>query len=137
MNNQQFFWDNQNYLYDSDEDLNLNLKPQKNSDKPLSNNYNNNSPIEFKKEIDNKISSPFSTDSISTTHNFDEEKIREKLQEILPTKNQHLLDKIIKDKKYYFPNDLKVEKGVFRDNEGNLIQVVYGNEKGFISPQIY
>ena len=86
----------------------------------------------LKKE--NKLLSPFSTDFKEKKRIFDEEKIRKSLEKIMPEKDYHLIDYVINDKRYYFPNDLKIERGVFRENNGNLLEIVNGNEKGFDIP---
>lgn len=131
MNNHQLFWDNRDFSNDSSDKFNFNSKTPKNFNDLVSDTDNNDSPIENKKEINNIISSPFSADSISTANNFDEEK----LKEILPEHDQYLIDNIIISKKYYFPNDLKIEKGVFRDNQGNLLQLLSGKKEGFNIPK--
>lgn len=82
---------------------------------------------------ENELASPFDTDLVTAEINFDDEKIREKLKEILPEKDHHLIKKIIDDKKI-FSNDLNYEKGVFRDKEGNLLEVFNGEKGGFDVP---
>jgi len=94
----------------------------------------NNPKIRNKKISKIRISSPFSNDFTLRADKFDVKKIRKKIKEIIPEKDYHLIDKIITDKSL-FPNNLTYEKGVFRDNAGNLLQLVYGGEEDFKIPK--
>jgi len=79
-----------------------------------------------------ELESPFPSDESAAETNFDEEKVRKHLTIILPEKDHHLIDHIINDKKYYYPNNLTIEKGIFRENgKGDLLDVVTGTKEGF------
>jgi len=104
-------------------------------------NVKNNENVENKKfsisskiRKENNLSSPFATHFKSKEENFNEKKIRRRLEEIIPERDYYLIDHIIKDKRYYFHNSLNGEVGVFRDNMGNLLQLVHGGKKGFTIP---
>jgi len=107
------------------------LKINKNKeDQRFSNLYK----MKIMREIE--LSSPFISDFKLKEENFNEEKIREQLQKIIPEKDHNLIDSIINDKKYYFPNNLTHENGVFRDiDKGNLLDVVNGKKDGFKIPE--
>lgn len=86
------------------------------------------------KKEENALFTPFSSDFIPSTPNFNKEKIKEKLLDLLPEKDHKFISHIINDKKYYFPDNLTIERGVFRDNNGNLLGLVVGDKKGFTLP---
>jgi len=81
-----------------------------------------------------ELQSPFDSHPRNTETNFNEKEIKKRLKQIIPKKDHKFINHFINDKKYYFQNDLKVEKGVFRDNNSYLIGLVKGDEKGFNIP---
>jgi len=131
MNKRQSSLNNHNSSNDSRDNHNKNQKTLENySDLENEENINTNPKIRIEKSWNIAISSPFFTDSSSISNKFDEKEIKEKLEETLYEEDYHLIDKIIEDKKI-FPNDLTYEKGVFRDNNGNLLEVFIGEKEGF------
>jgi len=118
------------------EDLNLLLFSKDDKNHTNNNNIINKHDYEIlSNNENNKLASPFDAYRNSAKINFDEKEIKKILKEIIHENDHYLICHIIKDKQKHHPNSLKNEIGVFRDTNGDLLQVVYGGEKGFKIPK--
>jgi len=81
-----------------------------------------------------ELESPFPSDETTDESNFNEENVRKQLMSIMPEKDHYLINHIINDKKYYYSNNLTIEKGLFRDNNSNFLGVFDGEKKNFNIP---
>ena len=85
----------------------------------------------LKENKENQLKSPFDSMFKSKEGNFDKEKIREYLKEIIPEKDYYIIDYIINDKKHFYPNDLTYERGIFRiSGYVEFLKVVNGTKEG-------
>ena len=58
----------------------------------------------------NKLATPFNTEKLNSESNFNEENIRITLKKILDKEDYKFIDKIIRYKTKFFPNDLKIKR---------------------------
>jgi len=120
----------------SDNTKNKPKSPEEFVDLLIEGNISNSSKIRLEKTQDIIISSPFPTDEATSEENFDEKQVKKQLCSIIPIKDHHFIDHIINDKNNYYPNNLTIEKGIFRDTDkGMFLGVVNGTKDGFNIPK--